>query len=325
MATYFDDSIRTELLSRRQRLEAATVSSSGSSYLNSLLREVDSALSRLDDGSFGLCEVCHEPIEAERIAANPLVRFCLDHLTVSEQRALQQDLDLAAHIQSALLPKNGLVQGIWSTAYHFQAAGPVSGDYCDLIPAADGSLYFMIGDVSGKGVAASMLMSHLQAMFRALTGTDLPLIQMVERASRLFCESTLANHYATLVCGRAEKNGAIELCNAGHPSPLLGQGAAVRPIETTGLPLGMFCSQVFSVETAQLSRGDCLVLYTDGISEAQNPAGAEFGIQPLIEIVRNRGASSPQDLVRTCLEKVTGFRSGLPLRDDRTLMVLQHE
>jgi len=323
MATHFDDSIRAELLSRRQRLETAASSSPGQSYLSSLLREVDSALSRLDDGTFGLCDTCHDPIEAERLAADPLVRFCLDHLTVPEQRALEQDLDLAANIQAALLPKNGLVQGSWETAYHFQAAGPVSGDYCDLIPAADGSLYFMVGDVSGKGVAASMLMSNLHAMFRALTGTGLPLIQVIQRASRLFCESTLANHYATLVCGRAEKNGHVEICNAGHLAPLLGQGGIVRTIDSTGLPLGMFCSEDFELKTVRLRKGDCLLLYTDGLTEAQDPAGTELGIEPLIEIVRNRQPSSVQDLVRTCVAKASSFRSGLPLKDDLTVMALE--
>jgi sigma-B regulation protein RsbU (phosphoserine phosphatase) len=323
MATHVDNALRIQLTARRQKLEDAITTLPGRSDLASLLHEVDAALSRMDDGSFGLCEVCHDAIEADRLAADPLIRFCLDHLTTPQQQALQQDLELAAHIQSALLPKTGLVHGGWRTAFHYEAAGPVSGDYCDLIPAEDGSLYFIIGDVSGKGIAASMLMSHLQAMFRTLTGTGLPLVQIIQRASRLFCESTLSNHYATLVCGRAEKNGGIELCNAGHLAPLLAERETVCPIDSTGLPLGMFCSEEFSISRAQLQKGDCLVLFTDGLTEAQNRAGGEFGVDPLIEIVRNRGTWNADALMRACLAEASAFRSGLPPKDDLTLMVLE--
>jgi len=121
MATHFEASLRTQLLNRRQRLEDAVESFPAREDLASLLYEVDAALSRMDAGTFGLCEECHDPIEADRIAADPLVRFCIDHLTATEQQALQQDLELAAHIQSALLPKTGLVQGGWRTAFHYEA------------------------------------------------------------------------------------------------------------------------------------------------------------------------------------------------------------
>jgi phosphoserine phosphatase RsbU/P len=168
-----------------------------------------------------------------------------------------------------------------------------------------------------------MLMSHLQAMFRTLAGIGLPLVQMLERASRLFCESTLSNHYATLVCGRAEKNGRVDLCNAGHLAPLLGQSGAVRSIGATGLPLGMFCSEQFSVETAQLKKGDCLLLFTDGLSESQNQAGMEFGVQPLIDLVRSHPFLKAEGLVRICVEKASDFRSGLPPKDDLTAMALE--
>jgi sigma-B regulation protein RsbU (phosphoserine phosphatase) len=323
MATYFDDALRTQLVTRQRKLQNALTSFPGRSDLASLLNEVDAALSRMDFGSFGLCEVCHEPIEHERLAADPLVRFCLDHLTAPQQRALEQDLDLAARIQSALLPKSGIISGGWRTAFHFQPAGPVSGDYCDIIPMEDGSLYFILGDVSGKGVAASMLMSHLQAMFRALTATGLPLIQMVERASRLFCESTLSNHYATLVCGRAWTNGDVDLCNAGHLEPLVGQGRTVCSIRATGLPLGMFCSEQFSVEKTHLTKGGRLLLFTDGLSESQNRAGTEFGIQPIIDIIGEHPSLRAEELVLACVEKASDFRTGLPPKDDLTVMAIE--
>ena len=192
----------------------------------------------MDAGIYGLCEVCHDPVESERLIADPLTRFCIDHLSAREQRALEEDLDLASQIQNGLLPPPTRSIDGWDVAYHYQPLGPVSGDYCDLINGENKSLYFVLGDVSGKGVAASMLMAHLHAMFRTLTSINLPLEQIVERASRVFCESTLPTQYATLVCGKASSDGAVEICNAGHLPPMLIQQDGVTSIAATGLPVG---------------------------------------------------------------------------------------
>lgn len=212
--------------------------------LTRLLGEVDAALNRMDLGTYGICEVCHDPVEPERLLADPLVRFCLGDLTPRQQRALEEDLELAAQIQNGLLPQPSQRIDGWEVAYHYQPAGAVSGDYCDLIRGQDQSLHFVLGDVSGKWVAASMLMAHLHAMFRTLVSVNLPLEQMVERASRVFCESTLPTQYATLVYGRAIPDGEVQICNAGHLPPLLVQQDVVRRIDATGLPIGTF---VFSV------------------------------------------------------------------------------
>src|SRR6267143_331059 len=123
----------------------------------------------------------------------------------------------------------------------YEGAGPVSGDYCDAVSGDGGSLYFAIGDVSGKGVTASMLMAHLHATLRALVPLNLPLDQLVTRASSLFCESALPSHFATLVLGRAGRSGDVEICNAGHVPPLVARGREVARIASTGIPIGMFC------------------------------------------------------------------------------------
>src|SRR6202041_3326420 len=117
----------------------------------------------------------------------------------------------------------------------------VSGDYCYLIlpPSPDGKLIFLLGDVSGKGVAASLLMTHLHAMFRALSGIGLELDRLMEMANRMFCESTIAGQFATLVCGRAGQCGEIEIASAGHFPVLLSSKDGVKHLEATGLPLGM--------------------------------------------------------------------------------------
>src|SRR6185369_7803679 len=108
---------------------------------------------------------------------------------------------------------------------------------------AGSDLYFALGDVSGKGVAASMLMAKLHAVLRSLIPLSLSVDQLTERASRLFGESTLPGQYATLICGRASANGEVSLCNAGHPPALLNRDGRIASISATGLPLGMFPNQ----------------------------------------------------------------------------------
>lgn len=315
--------LRDQLLNRQRKLEAALGKLTKSDHLRQLLQEVDEALERLDNGSYGLCEVCHDPVETDRLMTDPLTRFCLDHLTPREQQSLQQDLDMAARIQAELLPKPDFVFESWQVARHYEAAGPVSGDYCDLVSDGDGSLFFMLGDVSGKGVAAAMLMTHLHAVFRTLTPLGLPLTQIVERASRLLCESSLPTQYATLVCGRADRSGAVEICNAGHLPVLWLSGKEVNALDSTGLPVGVFGEQQFSSHTFRLRPGDSLLLYTDGLSEARNIHDAEYGIERLAKLLSAGRSVSPQTMINSCLEDLSQFSEGAPKSDDLTIMAVR--
>lgn len=324
MATPATD-VQAELLLRRNRLESVMRHGGSGLQLEGLLREVDSALDRLARGAFGICETCGDPIEPDRIEANPLVRFCLDHLTAPEARALEQDLDLAGRVQQQLLPPALMVDLGWELAYQYQPLGPVSGDYCDAVRAADSGegLVVMLGDISGKGVAASMLMAHLHASLRTLLGFGLPLSQLIERANRVFCESTMANHYATLVAARFSPVGTLELCNAGHCPPLLICGNRVESIEATGVPVGLFCVKDYAVKTLTMAPGDTLLLYTDGVTEANNAAGEEYGEDRLKEVVRASCGASPQALVETCLADLDGFRGFTRRTDDVTMMAIR--
>src|SRR5580765_5971242 len=184
MATLEVSFLHNQLEERKRRLEAAIVAAPRNAGLAGLLHEVDSALDRMSKGTYGLCQECHDPVEQDRLLADPLVCYCLDHLSQSERTALQRDLDLASAVQRNLLPSKNLRAGNWETAYHYAPIGPVSGDYCDLIPS-NGQLFFVLGDVSGKGVAASMLMTQLHALFRSLIRMALPLSQIVTHANRV--------------------------------------------------------------------------------------------------------------------------------------------
>jgi len=313
--------LRDELIGRRGWLQHAASAPVQTAEVARLLREVDAALGRIDAETYGLCETCHEPIESDRLLADPLTRVCLDHLTPAEARALQQDLDLAARVQRGLLPpREARIDG-WEAAHHYQPAGVVSGDYCDLIRTDNGDAYFLLGDVAGKGVSAAMLMSHLSAMLRTLVSVGLPLSQLMERASRVFCESTLPMHYATLVCGRASASGDIELCNAGHLPPLLVGPRGVATVDATGLPIGMFSVTSFASVTVRLAPGETLLLYSDGLIEAENADGADYGMDRL-RAVTAAAPRTPRALVDACVRDVAAFRGRPQFADDLTLFAV---
>ncbi len=321
MATAEQTYFRSQLEQRRDRLLSALHSSADAS-LSHLLSEVDAALSRMDESTYGICETCHDPVEKERLLNDPLVRFCLDHLTREEQRALESDLELAARIQKGLLPPPELSAAGWQVRYHYEPAGPVSGDYCDMLESDDG-LLFLFGDVSGKGVAASMLMSHLHATFRSLARANLPLQRMVEAANRIFSESTLAGQFATLVVGRATDDGSVEFVSAGH-LPVLHLGCNGAKSEgATGVPLGMFTNSHFPVHQLSLSAGEALLIYTDGLTEACNAVSEEYGINRVKETAERHYAATPDRLIAGCLSDLQSFTAGTKRGDDLSLLVLR--
>jgi sigma-B regulation protein RsbU (phosphoserine phosphatase) len=278
----------------------------------------------LDAGRFGLCEACHEPVEEDRLRADPLIRFCLDHLDAREQRALEHDLGMASQVQRTLLPKRDVATSAWSVHFRYDAVGPVSGDYCDVIlPRADGAgVLVAVGDVSGKGVAASLLSAHLSALFRSLDDVGLSLQDMLGRANRLFCESIGESHYATLVLARARADGSVEWSNAAQGAPLLVRDGRVEALPERGLPLGMFCDSPYRSETLRARPGDLVVLYTDGVTEARNALGEEFGRAGLASALTGGRIASARDAADRCFDAIDRFRAGTPWSDDVTLLVL---
>jgi sigma-B regulation protein RsbU (phosphoserine phosphatase) len=313
--------LRDQLVFRRKKLEAA-VARSHTANLVQLLEQVDKALERVNEGSFGVCEACHGTVEPDRLFSDPLARVCLDCLPPDEQRALERDLELAARIQSGLLPPQDFSAAGWKVAYHYDAAGLVSGDYCDVL-AHGRDLYFMLGDVSGKGVAASMLMANLHAMFRVLIPTGLPLEELVARANRIFCGSTLPTQYATLIVGKAKECGEVEFCNGGHLAPLHVSQGGVRAIESSTLPVGLFHDQEFVSTKISVSPGDSLVLYTDGFTEALGQDGAEYGEDRLRSALRAARSHGPRQLTEACVQDVLAYRASSRKHDDQTLLALQ--
>jgi phosphoserine phosphatase RsbU/P len=321
--TTYVDGVREQLLAGRARL-SDVLGQSQSEQMVRLLEEVDSALERIDQGNFGVCEVCLGTVEEDRLRENPLARVCLDCFTPKQMRALEYDLELAAQIQKGLLPPRDVAFSGWDIDYHYEPAGAVGGDYCDLIKGQNGELYFVMADVSGKGVAAAMLSSNLRAVFRSLIPMDMSTEELMSRANRLFHQSALPTQYATVVVGKALPDGELEIINAGHLPVMLASESGISVFESTSQPLGIFEDQKFTAAKEKLRRGDTVVLYTDGISEAEDDGGCEYGIERLRQVIDQHCSGCAENLIAACRKHLQEFRGSRERFDDETLLAIQY-
>ena len=314
---------REALLERRHRL--ALVPAAEHPELVVLLQEVDAALDRLDQGRYGRCEGCGDPIEPLVLAAEPAARTCLDCMSAAERGRLGRDLELAGEFQAALLPPPDLRVAGWELALHYQPLGALSGDTCDLVVPDDGgdSFHFLLGDVAGKGVSASLLMAHLHALYRSMIELGLPLAETVSRVNRLFCQSTTTGAYATAVAGRVERSGRVELCNAGHPQPVLLGATTDAAGAPRSLPLGLFPGSEYRSFEVALGEGEGLLLYTDGLSEAENAAGDEYGHARICAALSAVAVASARDTVAAMLADLTRWSGTAALSDDLTVLALR--
>jgi phosphoserine phosphatase RsbU/P len=166
------------------------------------------------------------------------------------------------------------------------------------------------------------LMTHLSAILRSLLSLDLSLTDLISRANRLFSESTAPAHYATLVCGRASASG-VEICNAGHCMPLVMKRDETQRLDSTGLPLGLFASSQYPAQQVSLNPGDSLVLYTDGITESQDPEGNQYEEDRLCRALRDHCNHSTELMADGVLQDVARFRQSRSPNDDMTLLIVR--
>jgi sigma-B regulation protein RsbU (phosphoserine phosphatase) len=314
---------REQLEARLERLESL-LQQQPSEQVTGLITEVDKAIQRIDTGHFGECTVCHENVEADRLMHDPLISVCLGCLSPQQQRALEYDLQLAAQIHQGLLPAANLAIPGWEIAYHYKPAGVIGGDYFDVVGDGKGGTYFLVADVAGKGVSAAMLTANLRAVFRALIPLGLEVEQLLTHANRLFCESKLPMQYATVIFGHASASGALHVVNAGHLPALLVHRGDIKFLESNCIPLGMFTDQQFNATTHDLELGDTLVLFTDGVSEAQDASGAEYGVSKLQALIEECVDRCPEESVKCLQERLEAFRNGSDRVDDETLLAIQY-
>ena len=229
------------------------------------------------------------------------------------------------------MPANDLAVHGWEISWLWEPLGNLSGDHIDILAAAcpesvpEACTHLILGDVVGKGLAASLLQSHLHALFRALTVPEIGIGDLLTRANSVFALATASASYATLIAMRLGREGIVELANAGHPRPLLADRRGVRPVEASGLPLGLFPDSTYcgrATRQLTLAPGDTLLLYTDGLTEAAaDPEGLdEYGIgRAGAELRRSAGLPLPE-LLAACRGDMDAFLGGKPRGDDLALV-----
>jgi len=199
----------------------------------------------------------------------------------------------------------------------------VGGDYYDFLDLGRGRLGLVIADISGKGIAAALLMANLQANLRSQSAIALYQPQRFLRSvNQLFCENTTDSSYATLLFTHYEdETRCLRYANCGHYSPILLRGdGTLERLDATGTVLGLFQEWACSIEERELFPGDILAFFTDGVTEAFDEAGEEFGEERLIEALRRNREQPAQALVATVVEEIRQFGRGEQF-DDITLMV----
>jgi sigma-B regulation protein RsbU (phosphoserine phosphatase) len=247
------------------------------------------------------------------------------HEQLIEKKRLQTQLEVARQVQLELLPpRDPELAGFDISAYNFPTE-EVSGDYYDWVRIYDDQIGVVIADVSGKGVPAALLMAFLRASLRAATHIGYaPHISMT-KVNYLLWESIESNQFVTAFYGVLDAtNRTLAYANAGHNPPLLmdAEGNA-RFDERGGVPLGMFRDSRYYEHYLTIPPGELLVLYTDGVTEAENPAGEEYGLDHLVEAVRRGRHLSARKLIDAIHQDVIAWTDGRGATDDVTFFIVK--
>ncbi|HEY2931748.1 MAG TPA: SpoIIE family protein phosphatase [Acidobacteriota bacterium] len=247
----------------------------------------------------------------------------------AEKQRLEKEIEIAREVQSQLFPRYVPKSSRLDLSGTCLPAQGVSGDYYDFLSYSN-SIDLIIGDISGKGISAALLMANLQSTIRShagVTGATTPdgvggIARIVHLINRQLYDNTLPEKYATLFYGRYSMDeSALLYCNAGHNPPLLFCNGSVSRLEEGGTVVGLFDSSVYRESKLILKKGNLLVLYTDGLTEAQNPDGQEFGERRLVDLISAHLSLSAARLQYLITDEIQKWMSGGAQSDDITLVV----
>ena len=242
-------------------------------------------------------------------------------------RRMEDELQKAAEIQRGLMPRGaGTIPGytIRGRSVPCQAVG---GDYFDYVDLPGGRFGIALGDVAGKGLPASLLMTHVHASVRALCDLDIPLDQLVSRLNRLLSRDVPDNRYVTFFFGILDPGEhTLAYVNAGHNPPIMVRGSdSVEFLAVTGPPIGLFADAKHQAEKINLAAGDLLMIYSDGVTEADDAEGNEFGEKRLASILEAAHTGALDDIVERVGDEVEKHIAGRPPQDDVTLLALKRD
>ncbi len=288
------------------------------------MQVIDQELAKIDDGTFGICEVCHEGVDDELLKMDYTSCVCLGHFSDEELRQLESELELSQVVQRGLLPQEApSIPGLAVAAFS-RPAQIVSGDYFDFVSFKDGGHGIVMADVSGHGVSAGMLMSSLQTAFHTLVpAADSPL-DVLERINHLYAHNIRVTSFVTVFFGKLDPaTRTFTYGSAGHNSAYLHRAATDEEVllHPTGPAIGLMEGFNVRSEQVQLNPGDTIALYTDGVTEAMNDRREQFGLDRLAQVIRANHNLAPEQIVEKVLLELNTFTGGGALADDVTLVV----
>lgn len=250
---------------------------------------------------------------------------------VAEFGLLHRDLEIARKVQKASFPqKSPAIPGLQCATF-YKPARSIGGDYYDFISLEDGTWGIAVGDVSGKGIGAALVMATLQASLRAQTLPPRPNIQtLMKNVNIVVRESSPTEFFASLFYAEYEPvTRRLTYVNAGHNPPVVLRRSYGRckflSLHAGGVPVGALDESHYDARTFQLERGDVLVAYTDGLTESDNPGGSAFGQERLKRILCSCSANQPQEILEHILRDLSAHSAGRPQVDDLTLVVMRVE
>lgn len=258
-----------------------------------------------------------------------LILLVLLVLELADRVGLKRDLEIARDIQRMLLPGNPPALPGLEIAFATKAANTVAGDYYDAFPRPntnESRLLLIVADVAGKGIPAGLLMAAVQTGFHTLSADSVPLTELAARLNRSMCErSGGGRHMITAFIAELDiATRALTWVNAGHNPPiLLRSSGTIEHMEEGGLPLGAFTASQYESGCTELRPGDALFIYTDGVVEAQDASGAEYGEARLAREVAALGNTDAAASLRRVFESVDRFAGAAPQYDDITCLVLR--
>jgi sigma-B regulation protein RsbU (phosphoserine phosphatase) len=242
------------------------------------------------------------------------------HMELLEKQRMEEELKLGREIQSRLLPHPPVDVAGTALAALSVPCYEVGGDYYDFIEFPDGDLGLAIGDVSGKGVSAALIMSSVQAALRVAAPIEDDLAHLVQRLNSLIYRSARGRKYATFFFGRYNpETGLLRYVNAGHNPPFVATEGRLEELSSTGKPIGIFPDSTYHERAVEIPPGATLYLYTDGLNEAADPDEEEFGYERLRELFTK--VHDPAEIVAA----VTKFERGARATDDKTIVVMRRE
>jgi len=241
-----------------------------------------------------------------------------------EKARIEHELKIAAEIQRALLPEGSHTGPFSESAGMSVQARSIGGDFYDMQDMPDGQFGFLVGDVAGKGPAAALLTSKILGIFSAFVSVGDEPAQTVDHINKVLTRRAIDARYATLLYGQLSANGKLIYCNAGHNPPLIYGAGGLRRIEAGGMPVGLFEMAPYSGEQIEMTPGDTMVLYSDGVTEAHNVAGEEFGEQRMVEVMQAYHQEPATVLLDKLIDAVKTFAHGAEQYDDVTALVVKY-